>query len=163
EILARHPRLTGERLVVLTNGGGAGVLAADRLGDLGGTLANLSDGTRSALDAVLPATWSHGNPVDIIGDAGPARYDAALEVLLAADDADAILVMTCPTALASSTEIAERVTAVAERHKSTGRAAKTVIANWLGDEASRDARALFARKSIGSFATPAEAVDGFMY
>ena len=163
EILARHPALTGERLAIITNGGGAGVLATDRLGDLGGTLANLSDGTRSALDAVLPPTWSHGNPVDIIGDADPVRYAAALEVVLASDDADAILVMNCPTALASSTEVAERITAVVERHKTTGRGTKAVIANWLGDEASRDARALFAQKGIGSFATPAEAVDGFMY
>ena len=92
--------------------------------------------TRSALDAVLPPTWSHGNPVDIIGDADPARYAAALEVVLASDDADAILVMNCPTALASSTEIAERVTVAVERHKTSGRATKAVIANWLGDEAS---------------------------
>ena len=163
EILARHPSLTGERLVVLTNGGGAGVLAADRLSDLGGTLATLSEDTRSALDAVLPPTWSHGNPVDIIGDADSARYAAALEVVLASDDTDAILVMNCPTALASSTDVAEQVTAVVERHKTTVRGTKAVIANWLGDEASRDARSLFARKGIGSFATPAEAVDGFMY
>ena len=163
EILARHPPLAGERLAILTNGGGAGVLATDRLGDLGGTLANLSDGTRSALDAVLPPTWSHGNPVDIIGDADPERYAAALEVVLTSDDADAILVMNCPTALASSTEVAERITSMVERHKTTGRATKAVIANWLGDEASRDARALFAQNGIGSFATPAEAVDGFMY
>lgn len=163
EILARHPSLTGERLVVLTNGGGAGVLATDRLGDLGGTLARLSEGTRSALDAVLPATWSHGNPVDIIGDADSARYAAALKIVLASDDTDAILVMNCPTALASSTDVAERVTAVIERHKTAGRGTKAVIANWLGDEAGREARSLFARKGIGSFATPAEAVDGFMH
>src|SRR6516164_2704141 len=72
EILARHPPLTGERLAILTNGGGAGVLATDRLADLGGTLATLSAGTRSALDAALPSTWSRGNPVDVIGDADPA-------------------------------------------------------------------------------------------
>jgi acetyltransferase len=163
EILARHPPLTGERLAMLTNGGGAGVLATDRLGDLGGTLANLSDGTRSALDAVLPPTWSHGNPIDIIGDAGPQRYEVALEVLLASNDADAILVMSCPTALASSTEIAVRMCAVVERHRTAGRPTKAVIANWLGEEASKGARALFARKGIGSFATPAGAIDGFMY
>jgi acetyltransferase len=163
EILARHPPLTGERLAILTNGGGAGVLATDRLADLGGSLANLSAGTQSALDAVLPATWSRGNPVDVIGDADAARYAAALEILLSADDADAILVMNCPTALASSTQIAERVTALVDHHKTSGRAPKAVIANWLGEEASREARELFARNDIGSFATPAEAVDGFMY
>jgi len=163
EILARHPPLTGERLAILTNGGGAGVLATDRLADLAGTLANLSAGTRSALDAVLPTTWSRGNPVDVIGDADAARYAAALEVLLTADDADAVLVINCPTALASSTEIAERVTALVDHHKTSGRGTKAVIANWLGEEASREARELFARRDIGSFATPAEAIDGFMY
>ena len=163
EILARHPPLTGERLAILTNGGGAGVLATDRLADLGGTLATLSAGTRSALDAALPSTWSRGNPVDVIGDADAGRYGDALEILLTADDADAVLVMNCPTALASSTEIAERVTALVDHHKTGGRATKAVIANWLGEEASREARELFARKDIGSFATPAEAIDGFMY
>ena len=57
-------------------------MATDRLGDLNGTLASLSDTTRAALDAVLPSTWSHGNPIDIIGDADAARYRRALEVLL---------------------------------------------------------------------------------
>jgi acetyltransferase len=163
EILARHPPLTGERLAIVTNGGGAGVLATDRLADLGGTLATLSAGTLSALDAALPATWSRGNPVDVIGDADAARYAAALEILLTADNADAILVMNCPTALASSTEIAQAVTALLDHRKTSGRATKTVIANWLGEEASREARELFARNGIGSFATPAEAIDGFMY
>jgi acetyltransferase len=163
EVLARHPPLNGERLAILTNGGGAGVLATDRLGDLAGRLAMLSERTRSNLAAVLPPTWSHGNPIDIIGDADATRYEAALEALLGGDDADAVLVINCPTALASSTEIAERVSVVVERQRSASRVPKAVIANWLGEEASREARALFARKRIGSFATPAEAVDGFMY
>jgi acetyltransferase len=162
EMLARHSRLGGERLAILTNGGGAGVLAADRLSDLGGQLAPLSDATRSALDAVLPSTWSGGNPVDIIGDADPARYGHALEILVGQEDADAILVMNCPTALASSTEVAERVVAVLDRHKTSGAATRPVITAWLGDAASRDARKLFAAKSIASFATPAEAIDGLM-
>jgi acetyltransferase len=163
EILARHPKLGGERLAILTNGGGAGVLATDRLGDLGGTLAQISDDTKQALDAFLPKTWSRGNPIDIIGDADAARYGEALEVLLARDEADAILVMNCPTALASSTEVAQQVTAVVDRHKAGKRFPKPVIAAWLGEEASREARKLFAQKGIGSFATPSEAIDGFMH
>jgi acetyltransferase len=162
EVLARHPGITGERLAVLTNGGGAGVLAADHLGDLGGTLAALSQATRAALDAVLPATWSRGNPVDIIGDAPPERYARALEALLGADDADAVLVMNCPTALASSTDVAREVAAVVERHRASDGRKKAVFAAWLGDGASKEARTLFAHKHIGSFSTPAEAVDGYM-
>jgi acetyltransferase len=162
EMLARHPRLAGDRLAILTNGGGAGVMATDRLGDRGGTLSTLSDATRAALDAVLPPTWSHGNPVDIIGDADAVRYRAALEVLLDADEADAVLVMNCPTALASSTEIAEAVVGAIEQRRQQDARVKPVLAVWLGDTASREARQLFAAKTIASFATPAEGVDGFM-
>jgi acetyltransferase len=162
EILARHPRLVGERLAILTNGGGAGVLAADRLGDRNGRLASISDATKAALDAVLPPTWSHGNPIDIIGDADPARYASALEALLSEETADAILVMNCPTALASSTAVAEEVVTVLQRAAKNGGQAKPVITSWLGDEVSRDARKLFAAEGIASFATPAEAIDGFM-
>jgi acetyltransferase len=161
EMLARHPRIVGDRLAILTNGGGAGVLAADRLGDYNGRLANLSDATRSALDAALPPTWSHGNPVDIIGDADPARYARALDALLRDDEADAILVMNCPTALASSTDVAQEVMAVLQNRAHTGEPAKPAIACWLGDEVSREARKLFAANGIASFATPAEAIDGF--
>jgi acetyltransferase len=161
EILARHPHIVGDRLAILTNGGGAGVLAADRLGDYNGRLAILSDATRSALDAVLPPTWSHGNPVDIIGDADPARYTRALDALMRDDGTDAILVMNCPTALASGTTVAQEIVAVLQRNPDGGRRTKPVIACWLGDEASREARKLFAAKGIASYATPAEAIDGF--
>ena len=162
ETLARHPRLNGERLAILTNGGGAGVMAADRLGDLNGQLAVLSDSTKTALGAVLPPTWSQGNPIDIIGDADSVRYQRALEIILGAEEADAILVMNCPTALASSTEIAEAVVARIDQHDAKGSLPKPILASWLGDAASRDARRLFAAKNIASFPTPAEAVDGFM-
>jgi len=162
EILARHPRLAGERLAILTNGGGAGVMAADRLAELDGRLAGLSDSAQAALDAVLPATWSRDNPVDIIGDAGPARYTEALRVLLEDPGADAVLVINCPTALASSTAIAEEVMAALDARKGAGKPLKPVLANWLGDEAGRDARALFGGRGIAAFETPAEAIDGFM-
>jgi acetyltransferase len=160
EMLARQPKLAGDRLAILTNGGGAGVMATDRLGDLNGVLAALSDATRTALDGVLPPTWSHGNPIDIIGDADAARYRQALEILLAADDQDAILVMNCPTALASSTDTAREIIAVAAQPGAKLRA--PVFACWLGDQAGREARDLFAANNIASFATPAESIDGFM-
>jgi acetyltransferase len=162
EILARHPRLAGERLAILTNGGGAGVLAADRLAGLDGCLASLSSAAMAALDAVVPATWSHGNPVDIIGDADPDRYCCALDVLLQDAASDAVLVINCPTALASSTAVAEAVVATLERRKAGDKPPKPILANWLGEEASRGARTLFAARGIASFATPSEAVDGFM-
>ena len=163
EMLARHPQFSGDRLAILTNGGGAGVLAADRLNDLSGRLAELSQSAQAALDAALPATWSHGNPVDIVGDADPARYTRALDVLLEEPGSDAVLVMNCPTALSSSTAAAEAVVAGLAQRTSAGKRAKPVLTAWLGDAASRDARKLFAAKSIASFSTPADAIDGFMH
>ncbi len=111
EMLARAKRLDGEQLLILTNGGGAGVLAADRLVDLDGRLAPLPPSLVAALDAVLPPTWSRANPVDIIGDADAVRYGRALDCIMASQAADAILVMNCPTALASGESIARAVIA----------------------------------------------------
>ncbi len=162
EVLARHPQLTGERLAVLTNGGGAGVLAADRLAELDGRLATLSDSAAAALDGALPVTWSHGNPVDIIGDADPDRYGRALDVLLGDPRSDAVLVINCPTALASSTAVAEAVVATLDRSETAAKAPKPVLASWLGDEAGRGARSIFSARGIASFSTPADAIDGFM-
>src|SRR5690606_22528847 len=101
ETLGHLRQAPGRRLAILTNGGGIGVLAVDRLVDLGGTLASLDPQTVQALDKVLPPTWSHSNPVDIVGDADAARYTAALEALLADPGNDAVLVMNVPTALSS--------------------------------------------------------------
>jgi acetyltransferase len=162
EMLARLPHLDGERLTILTNGGGAGVLAADRLADFGGTLAELSDTTQQALNAVLPKTWSKGNPVDIIGDANANRYAKALDCLMADDGSDAILVMNCPTALTSSTAIAQAVVQAKSRRHKDGKADKPLLANWLGDGAVKQARELFARERIATFETPASAIEGFM-
>jgi acetyltransferase len=102
ETLGRLKPFPGGRLAILTNGGGIGVLAVDRLIDLGGVLAELSPATRAQLDVGLPSTWSKANPVDIVGDADAARYAAALEALLADTGNDAVLVLNVPTALASA-------------------------------------------------------------
>lgn len=161
EILSFTPHLPGERLAILTNGGGAGVLAVDRLEDYDGTLAELSAATIEKLNAVLPATWSKGNPVDIIGDAGPERYEAAMRALLEEPNADAILVINCPTALASS-EAAADATLKAIRSVPQGLPRKPVLVNWLGDGAAAKSRQLFSEAGFPSFTTPAAAIDGFM-
>ena len=106
ETLGRVKSPPGKRLAILTNGGGIGVLAVDRLVELGGIPADISPATREKLDAVLPPTWSKSNPVDIVGDADPARYAAALEALLADPNNDAVLVMNVQTAIAPADEIA---------------------------------------------------------
>ncbi|NIA71975.1 bifunctional acetate--CoA ligase family protein/GNAT family N-acetyltransferase [Pelagibius litoralis] len=150
----------GGRLAILTNGGGLGVLATDALIDEGGRLAALSPETKQALDACLPATWSGANPVDIIGDAPGARYRAALEALLKEPSADAVLVMHCPTAIASATEAAE---AVVETLAARAGRVRPVFTAWVGDQAVGEARALFAREGIAGYDTPEEAVQGFMH
>ncbi|HEX7074250.1 MAG TPA: bifunctional acetate--CoA ligase family protein/GNAT family N-acetyltransferase [Hyphomicrobiaceae bacterium] len=162
ESLARLPASTGERLAILTNGGGVAVLAVDRLMDLQGTLAELSDAGKAALDAVLPPTWSKGNPVDIIGDAGPERYTAALEVLLEEKDTDAVLIMNCPTAAASSTAVAEGIVNLIEKRRQAKQPLKPIFTNWLGEGASREARQLFAEHQIASFEFPNTSIEGFM-
>jgi len=161
ETVERIGTLPGERLTILTNGGGAGVLAADALADQDGELTDLSDETRAALDKVLPATWSGGNPVDIIGDAGAERYKNAMKILLEDADTDAILVMNCPQALASSEDTARAVIEAVKETKRPGQR-KPVVANWLGSVAAAKAREMFAENDIPSFETPGQSIGGFM-
>lgn len=161
EILSRVPRISGERLTVVTNAGGAAVLAADRLADWHGTLAPLSAKTRAALDAALPPIWSKANPVDIIGDATPERYARALDILLEDETTDAILVMNCPTALSDSTRAAETIVAKAQEHVGGSRK-RPLLSVWLGDGAAEPGRKIFRDAGIPSFESPDDAINGFM-
>ena len=160
ETLGRQKPFPGKRLAVLTNGGGVGVLAVDRLIDLGGTLAGLSDTTMARLNAALPANWSRGNPIDIIGDADPARYDTALDALLADDQNDAILVLNVPTAVASAADSARVVAESVKRNREGGLRHKPVFAAWIGED-SESARH-FEQARIPHFSTEADAVRGFI-
>jgi acetyltransferase len=157
ETLATARPARGDRLAILTNGGGPGVLATDALIDAGGTLAALSARTLARLDKVLPPTWSRGDPVDIIGDAPASRFAAALEVLLEDDGADAVLVLNCPTATASSTDAARAVI------DAIGAGKRTVLTSWLGDPAAAEARRMFAARRIPTYPTPEQAVRGFVH
>jgi len=162
ETAERIGTIPGERLTILTNGGGAGVLAADALADEDGELAKLSDETKAKLDEILPATWSGANPVDIIGDAGPDRYKNAMATLLADRETEAVLVMNCPQALASSEDTAGAVIDAVNEKRKTGRRTP-VVTNWLGSKAAAKARQMFADNDIPSFETPRQAVRGFMH
>ena len=156
ETLAHARPLVGERLCILTNGGGPGVMATDALVAAGGKLAELSEQTMQALNQVLPATWSHGNPVDIIGDASAERYRQATEILLADPESDALLFIHAPTAIVPSVEVAQ---AAAPLLAQTGR---NVLACWLGGDALAAARQVFSAQGIPTYDTPEEAVRGFM-
>ncbi len=152
--LARYRPLERARVGIVTNGGGAGVLAVDRLLDHGGELAALSDATIAALDRDLPPTWSRANPVDIIGDAPPDRYRAAIAAVAADDNVDVLLVLNCPTAMASSLDAAQALVSLA-RDGHVG--AKPVIAAWLGDATAAAARSHLEGAGIACHSDPGDA------
>lgn len=154
ETIARFPPLENARVGIVTNGGGAGVLAIDQLADEDSELAELTQETLESLNAVLPATWSHANPVDIIGDAPPERYRAAIKAVAEDPGVDALLVMNCPTALASPVAAATAITELVEKSTLEG---KPVLACWLGEYAARAARNILHKAGVASFDTPAEA------
>jgi acetyltransferase len=161
ETLARLSTLSGKRLAILTNGGGVGVLAVDRLVDLGGELAGISPDTMQKLDAALPPIWSHANPADIAGDADAERYAAALEYLLDDGANDAVLVMNVPTALASAADAAKSVIAVTERRRQKHAPAKPVFTMWMG--VNGPASEAFEAAGIPNYPTESAAICGFMH
>lgn len=163
ETLTRLDGGFGNRLAIVTNGGGAGVLAVECLIDLGGKLAELSPETLKRLDAVLPNTWSKGNPVDIIGDAGPDRYKAAVEAVLDDPETDGLLIMNCPTALASPIEAARAVIDTVKAKQVRYQKGKAILTNWLGESTARDARALFASAGVATYESPHDAARSFSY
>jgi len=150
----------GNELLIVTNGGGAGVLAVDDLVETGASLAKLSEELISKLDEILPVNWSHANPIDIVGDATPDRYAATMDAVLASAHANAILVMNCPTALASSTDAAEAVIGAVNRHRHSSRV-PPILSNWLGADAVAGARAKFQEASIPTYESPRDAIKGF--
>jgi len=153
---AKPPR--GDHMAVLTNGGGLGVLTADALIDHGGQLACLSSKTIEQLDQVLPSTWSHRNPVDIIGDATANRYASALQILNQDNNIDATLVLNCPTAIASSIEAAR---AVVDNAPDSQQA--LILASWVGEQSANDTRDIFIKHHIPVYDTPEQAVRAFMH
>jgi acetyltransferase len=162
ETLGRLQAPSGKRLAIMTNGGGIGVLAVDRLVELGGIVAEIAPAIRKRLDAVLPPTWSKSNPVDIVGDADAARYAASLEALLADPGNDAVLVMNVQTAIARADEIATTVTGVVEKYRRQHRnLAKPVLAVWVG--ADPNVGDMLSRAGIPNYATEDDAVRGFMH
>ena len=153
ETLARFRGNSADRLTILTNGGGAGVLAADAAARLGVELTALAPATLERLDAVLPPDWSHANPVDIIGDAPVARYLQALQGL--GEDGASVLMMHAPTAIVPSAEIARALLPWAAQQP------PRLMGCWLGEQTVQQARQLFQQANIASYNTPEEAVRAF--
>jgi acetyltransferase len=155
-VLARVRQPQGARLAIVTNGGGPGVMATDALVAGGGELAALSGTTVERLARQLPATWSNGNPVDIIGDASATRYAAALEVLLDASETDAVLLLHAPTAIVASEAVAAGLLPLLRV------AGKPVLTCWLGGRSVAAARRLCLEAGVPVFDTPEGAVQGFL-
>ncbi|PSJ44525.1 protein acetyltransferase [Zobellella endophytica] len=161
ETLNHAQSLRGERLVILTNGGGPAIMAIDTLLARGGKLATLGDATLAALDQVLPSAWSHTNPIDIVGDAPIERYLASLRVLLDSDDFDAILIMHAPSAAISSTRVAKEVIELVRQHPRSPRF--NILTNWSGETSVFEARRCFTEAGIPTYRTPESAASAFMH
>jgi acetyltransferase len=153
--LFSHFRPRGSRLAVITNGGGPGVMAADRASDLGIPLSNFADVTVEKLKAALPPHCSRANPVDIGGDADVERYRKAIKSVLEGPNVDGVLVMLTPQAMTDSTAVAE---AVIELERT---ADKPVVTCWMGEELVTEARKRFIAAGIPTFRTPEPAVELF--
>ena len=157
QTLARLKPLKGERLAIVSNGGGPAVMATDALIAGGGSLACLGEATVRRLDELLPANGSHGNPIDIVGTAPASRYVDALGAALADPDVDAALLIHAPTAIVPATEIARvAADAIIESRQ-------PVLTCWMGGEVVREARDLFTRSGIPTYSTPEEAVGAFIH
>lgn len=155
--LSTHIKPSGNRLAIVTNGGGPGVMATDLAVELGVRMAELSPATIAALNAVLPSNWSQANPLDIIGDANAARYRAAVEACLADANVDGVLAMLTPQAMTRPTEAAQAVIEVAKK------SSKPVLTCWMGEAQVFEGRRLFKQAGIPYFTTPEPAVEVFSY
>ncbi|CAD5294756.1 GNAT family N-acetyltransferase [Bosea sp. 62] len=162
ETLGRQRPFEGNRIAILTNGGGIGVLAVDRLIDLGSQLAVLSQETRDRLDAILPPSWSRANPVDIIGDADAERFARALDILLDDEANDAVLVLDVATRLTSQREAAETIARVVEQRRAHRLFAKPVFTAWIGAD-REEGPERFVAAGIPNFPTEADAVRGMTH
>jgi acetyltransferase len=157
EVLSKQPRPKGNRLTILTNAGGPGVLATDALLSNGGELAELSPETMEKYNELLPSVWSHNNPVDIIGDASPDRYAKALDIAAKDQNSDGMLVILTPQSMTYPTEIAEKLLPLAQTYD------KPILASWMGGEDIAEGETLLNRANIPTFPYPDTAARMFVY
>ncbi len=157
EVLSKQPRPKGPRLTVLTNAGGPGVLAADSLLLGGGELAEISEATIAELNQILPASWSKGNPIDILGDAEPERYAKALEIAAKDPNSDGMLVVLTPQAMTDATQTAEHLKPYAKV------ADKPVLASWMGGVDVAAGEQILNASGIPTFSYPDTAARMYNY
>ncbi|HNE04569.1 MAG TPA: bifunctional acetate--CoA ligase family protein/GNAT family N-acetyltransferase [Anaerolineales bacterium] len=157
EVLGKQPRPKGPRLTIITNAGGPGVLATDALISNGGELTTISPETMEEFNKLLPAAWSHNNPVDILGDASPERYAKALEIAAKDENSDGILVILTPQAMTDPTETADVLKPYAQG------LGKPVLATWMGGKEVAPGEAILNKVNIPTFPYPDTAARVFDY
>lgn len=156
QALSMQPRPQGNRLAIITNAGGPGVLATDYLTTRGGKLAELSPKTIAKLNEALPPTWSHGNPVDVIGDASPVEYRKALEACLADENVDGVLTILTVQTVTDPVGTAKELVALGKKSR------KPMFASWMGERDVWDAREILERGKIPNHRYPESAVEVFL-
>ncbi|MEH0688205.1 bifunctional acetate--CoA ligase family protein/GNAT family N-acetyltransferase [Vibrio cholerae] len=161
ETLTHSVPLRGERLAIITNGGGPAIMAVDTLLERGGKLAQLSEETMLRLSSALPPSWSQSNPIDMVGDADHLRYVNTLNALMDTDCADAILIMHSPSAVAESEQTARAIVEAVKAHPRHRRF--NILTNWSGELTAKPARLLFTQAGIPTYRTPESAVVAFMH
>ena len=155
ELLGKQPRPHGSRLTIVTNAGGPGVLATDALIAGGGQLAELTPATQEALDHALPAHWSHGNPIDVLGDANASRFIGAIELAAKDPQTDGVLVILTPQAMTDVTGTAEAVRVLARE------TAKPLLTSWMGGAGVDAAKTILNAANIPTFEFPDTAARAF--
>jgi len=160
EVLGTQPLPRGSNLAIITNAGGPGVMATDAVIAKGGKMAQLSPKTTETLNAVLPHFWSHGNPIDILGDAKADRYKAVVEACLSDENIDGILIIYTAQAVGEPVQIADTIS---ELVKSKAYQNKTILTSFMGYGAVEEANRVFNRNNIPTYSTPEQAVKTYMY
>jgi acetyltransferase len=156
DLVGRRRIPKGNRLAIVTNAGGPGVMATDSLISMGGKLVELSEKTIQRLNEYLPPFWSHGNPIDVLGDATPERFAGATEIVLEDENVDAVLVLLTPQAMTAPTETATAISQLAAK------TTKSIMAGWLGGASMREGIQIFNQAGISSFTAPEQAIRAFM-
>ena len=162
EVLSKQPRPRGPRLTIVTNAGGPGVLATDALIGSGGELAALTTETLNQLNEILPPHWSHGNPIDILGDADPERYANVLEIVNKDKNSDGVLTILSPQAMTAPTQTAHALKKQYPRPTRL-RFGKPILASWMGGAEVEPGEDILNQANIPTFAFPDTAARIFNY
>ena len=158
EILSKQAPPQGRRLGIVTNAGGPGALAVDQLVSIGGELAPLTPETLAALGAVLPAPWSHGNPVDILGDADDRRFEQAVSLVSRDATTDGVLVILTPQTMTDPVTVARSVTRLGPLP-----GGKPLLASWMGGAGVEAGEAVLNEAGVPTFKYPDRAAVAFDY